>query len=222
MRSLRTLITSLLALFCLSACTTVQSQSDFIGLGNLRSGESVVILSNPESTQDFNDNDVDNCIGSIMRHANPELHFVSARRFRENLYPYFMPSTTPDTLEGYKSVLDKPEVQQRIAILGVRYLVIFTKSGTKTDWHGGIFCGAAMGGGGCLGLSWWDRESQIGLVVWDLQDRSLLGNMEAKAAGTGIMPAFFLPIPVYAPATKSAVCRDIGTRLAKLLSGQQQ
>ena len=71
-------------------------------------------------------------------------------------------------------------------------------------------------------MSWWERKSELGLCVWDLRNLSHAGNIHVNAAGTGIMPAFGLPIPVYAPATKSAVCRELGRRLAKLLSGQDE
>jgi len=218
MRSLSPLMAYFLISLCFSACTMVRYQTEFSSLAKLMPSDTIVLLSNLESTQRFDDNDVDKCIGSSMRHANPELIFVSAKQFRENLYPYFMPSTTPNSLEGYKSILDKSEVQQRITTLGVRYLVILVKSDTLTDWHGGIFCGAGYGGGGCLGLSWWDRKSDFGFVIWDLQTKQYVGNVGAKAAGTGIMPAFGLPIPFYVPATEAAVCKDIGSRLAELLS----
>jgi len=223
MRSFRALMTNLLALLLLylGACTTVQVQSALKSPGNLSSGENVVLLSNFGSTRDFDDSDVDNCIGSSMRQANPELGFVPARLFRENLFPYFMPGTTPHTLEDYKNVLNKAEVQQRITSLRVRYLVILTKGGTNTDWHGGIFCGAGYGGGGCLGLSWWDRRSELDFAVWDLQNKSFSGNVQASAVGKGIMPAFGLPIPIYSPATESAVCKELGARLAELLGRQE-
>lgn len=156
-----------------------------------------------------------------MQKTSPELHFISAKQFRENLYPYFMPSTTPNSLEGYKNIFDKVEVKQRITALGVKHLIMLVKSGTVTDWHGGIICGAGYGGGGCLGLSWWDRKSDFGFAIWDLQSKSLVGNVQSKSVGTGFMPAFVLPIPIYVPATETAVCKDIGSRLAELLSGRQ-
>lgn len=220
MRSRRMSIMSFLAVLCLNACTAVHSQSEFRHLEHLSRKDSIVLLSNRESDQDFDDDDVDKCIRPAMLEANPDLHFVTARQFRENLYPYFSASTTPKNVEDYKCMLEKPEVQQRIDLLGVRYLIIMTKGGTLTDWHGGIFCGGGYGGGGCIGLSWWGRKSELGLAVWDLRKKSHVGNVESKATGTGVMPAFGLPIPVYVPATKSAVCREIGNRLAKLLSGQ--
>jgi hypothetical protein len=181
----------------------------------------VVLLSDPVSTPDFDDGDVDNCIGSTMRDANPALRVVSARRFRENLYPYFMPSTTPHTLKDYQGTFEKPIVQQRVSALGVQYLIILINRETVTDWYGGILCGAGYGGGGCLGLSWWDRKSDVGFAIWDLHSKSFAGNVQAKADGMGIMPAFVLPIPIYVPATETSVCKEIGNHLANLLSGQR-
>jgi hypothetical protein len=221
MRYFRALIATLLIFLCVDACTKVNIQSNVSSPGFSTTAITVVLLSDPASTPDFDDEDIDNCIGSAMRDANPALHVVSARRFRENVYPYFMPSTTPHTLEDYKGIFEKSEVQQRISALGVQYLVVLIKRETVTDWHGGIFCGVATGGGGCLGLSWWDRKSDLGFAIWDLQAKSFAGNVRAKADGTGIMPAFVLPIPVYIPATESAVCKEIGVHLANLLSGQR-
>lgn len=221
MIALKVLTVILLALFCLSACTTVHFQSESVSLGSLSAKDSIVLLSNLEGSQDFDDDEVENCIRPAMHSVNPKLCFVPAKQFRENLYPYFTPRTTSHDLQGYKSVLDKAAVQQRIDSLGVRYVIILTKGWTDTGWHGGIICGGGYGGGGCLGLSWWDRKSELGFAIWDLRAKSHVGNVQSEAKGTGIMPAFLLPIPLYVPATKSAACNELGVRLAKLLSGQE-
>jgi hypothetical protein len=221
MKSPRIHTAGILILFCLIACTKVQTQSEVRSPGQLSPGENIVLLSNLKTTQNFDDDDVYNCLSSTMRSVNPGLNFVTAKQFRENLYPYFMPSTTPHTLESYKTILGKSEVEQRIKALKVRYLVVLLTSETVMDWHGGIFCGGGFGGGGCLGLSWWDRKSDFGFAIWDLHSKSLSASVQTKAAGTGIMPAFILPIPVYSPATESAACKEIGNRLSKVLGGQK-
>ena len=221
MRSTGKRITVFLALLCINACTTVQTQSEIGSLGDLSPTDNIVLLSNLAGVQDFDDDDVDDCLRPHMLGVNPQLRFMPSKQFRDYLYPYFTRGTTPHDLVGYKKLLENSEVRQRINSLGIRYLIILAKGGTLTDWHGGIFCGAGYGGGGCLGLSWWERKSELGLCVWDLRNLSHAGNIHVNAAGTGIMPAFGLPIPVYAPATKSAVCRELGRRLAKLLSGQE-
>src|SRR5512137_3123059 len=142
MRYLGALIAATIIFLCVDACKKVNIQSNVSSPGYSTSAITVVLLSDPASTPDFDDEDIDNCIGSAMRDANPALHVVSARRFRENVYPYFMPSTTPHTLEDYKGIFEKSEVQRRISTLGVRYLILLIKSETITDWHGGILCGA--------------------------------------------------------------------------------
>lgn len=221
MRSLVKPIASLSALLFLTACTTVQTQSEFRSRISLSSLDNVVLLSNLASDHAFSDKDVDSCVRPAMLDAAPELRFMPAKQFRENLFPYFMPSTTPHEPGDYKRILDKEEVQERVASLGVRYLIILTKGGTGDEWHGGILCGAGYGGGGCFGLSWWNRKSELGLAIWDLRDISHAGSIQADATGTGIMPALLLPIPLYMPATQSAVCRELGTRLGKFLSGRE-
>lgn len=218
MRFHRALISGALFLLCIHACARVHIQSDIQAPAVSSPEVTIVLLTDPVSTPDFDDDDLDSCIGSALRDANPKLHVLSAKRFRENVYPYFMPSNTPHALQDYKGIFERSEVQQRISTLGVQYLVILIKSETIEDWHGGILCGVVTGGGGCLGLSWWDRKSNMGFAIWDLQAMTFAGKVEAKAAGTGIMPAFVLPIPVYMPATESAVCKEIGLHLANLLS----
>ena len=218
---LRTLIWGLLAFLSINACTKVHSQCEFNSSGHLNPSDKIVLLSGLEINQDLDDSDVDSCLQPVMHDIIPELTFIPANQFRENLFPYFTSGTTPHDLEGYMSILDKPEVQARINALGVPYLIILSKGRTDTDWHNGILCGSADGKGGCLGLSWWDRKSELGLAIWDLRNKAHAGSVQANAAGTGIMPAFGLPIPVYIPATKSAVCRTLGTSLAKWLSGHE-
>jgi hypothetical protein len=220
MRSARILTALFLALLLLCACTKVHSQHELRSLGSLRSSDNIVLLSMLEDDNDYDDEDADICIRPTMLDANPELHFMPAKQFRGSLYPYLTPNTTPHDFEGYTNLLNKPEIQKRIDSLGVRYLVIVTKGGTDTHGDGAILCGGGYGGGGCLGLAWWDRKSELVVAVLDLKNKFHAGSVQASAAGTGVMPALILPIPVYIPATESAVCGEVGTRLGKLLSGQ--
>jgi hypothetical protein len=221
MRSARIHITLFLALLLLCACTKVHSQNELRSLVSLRFNDSIVLLSMLQDDNDYDDEDADNCIRPTMLDANPELHFMPAKQFRGSLYPYLTPNTTPHDLEGYTNLLNKPEIRKRIDFLGVGYLVIVTKGGTDTHGDGAILCGGGYpGAAGCLGLAWWDRKSELVVAVLDLKTKFHAGSVQASATGTGVMPALILPIPIYIPATKSAVCGEVGTRLGKLLSGQ--
>jgi len=88
-------IASLSVFLFLTACTTIQTQSEFQNSISLSPLDNVVLLSNLASDQDFSDKDLDRCIRPAMFDAAPELHIIPAKQFRENLYPYFTPSTTP-------------------------------------------------------------------------------------------------------------------------------
>jgi hypothetical protein len=114
-------------------------------------------------------------------------------------------------------LINKPLIRQRIAALGVSYLVV--RSGaTSNDVHNGILCGGGYGGGGCLGLAWYDRKTEFKAQIWDLKRGSLDGTVQAQSTGTGVIPALLLPFPAYMPATESASCRELGARLAKALT----
>ena len=117
MRSLAKPIVSLSIFLFLAACTTVQTQSEFQNSIALSRVDNVVLLSNLASDEDFSDKDVDRCIRPAMFDAAPELHFIPAKQFRENLYPYFTPSTTPRDLDDYRKILERAEVQERVASL---------------------------------------------------------------------------------------------------------
>lgn len=221
MKTIIILTAGLFLLWLLPACTKVQGYANVPPSSVTNPEVSVVLLSDPLGIPDFDDEDLAKCISSSMLEVNPVLRVVPASQFKESVYPYFMPSTTPRTLDNFKVVIGNEEVRRRVAALGVRYLIILIKKETFTDWHGGIFCGGGPGGGGCLGFQWWDRNSDFGVAIWDLKDLSLVGTIKSKAAGTGIMPAFILPIPLYVPRTETAVCQDLGNRLAELLSGRR-
>jgi hypothetical protein len=179
----------------------------------------VALISGDLSSGDDTSEDVDGCIGSAIEGVSPKLHIMMPKQFREGLFPYFMPSTTPQSPQGLKDLMQKLIVQKRLASLNVRYLVFLLKKPTVTDRHGGIGCFAGPGAGGCLGLSWWDRKSDLKAEVWDLSSGDFLGKVSAQAYGTGVLPALMIPIPLYVPATDATACKDIGRYLGRALTG---
>jgi hypothetical protein len=115
--------------------------------------------------------------------------------------------------------MQKPVVRDRIVSLKLRYLVFLLKKPTVTDQHGGIACGGGAGGGGCFGFKWWNRKSDLRAEIWDLSSANFLGEVNAQAYGTGVLPALLIPIPLYVPATDATACKDIGRYLGRALTG---
>jgi hypothetical protein len=60
----------------------------------------VALISGDLSSGDDTSEDVDGCIGSAIEDVSPKLHIMTPKQFREGLFPYFMPSTTPLSLQG--------------------------------------------------------------------------------------------------------------------------
>lgn len=207
----------LLAVSLVAACTTTQTQiseSEHRGT-RLEEDEAVVILSGDPHGED---EQADDCVGKPLRGLAPTLRLLPASEFRDALYPYFTQSTMPHTAEEFEVILENPVVQQRIASLRVHYLIVFSESyESRNDWHNYILCGAGYGGGGCLGFAWWDRQSGIGAEIWDLTGKSFGGKISSEAKGTGIMPAFGLPVPLYMPATESAACKETARQLLQAI-----
>jgi hypothetical protein len=209
--------TMFLFILYLAACTTTKTQEAIKSLQPGGQDEAVVLLADASDQENYRDDKVEDCLGDGMREVNPQLRIVPAPTFRTLLYPYFSTSTSPHTPENYQAIFNKPVIQRRIAALGIRYLVVQSKANTSNDKHGGILCGGGGPGAGCFGLSWYDRKSEFEAKVWDLKQGSLKGTVQTQSTGTGIIPALLLPFPLYLPATESASCQELGSRLAKAI-----
>lgn len=203
----------------LNSCTSTQVLQEAKFIHPINKGELIALLGDTDETSEFNDSEVYDCISDGMLDINPKLQIMKPVTFRSNLYPYFSISTTPHSQEEFKNLLSKPLIQQRIKTMGVHYLVTLLEARKKTDGHGGILCGGGGPGGGCFGLYWSNNDTLLNAQIWNLQSVSVIGNVKTQATGTGVLPAFVLPIPVYIPATTAASCQELGEQIAKAFSG---
>ena len=204
----------------LNSCTSTQVLQEAKLIHPINKGELIALLGDTDETSEFNDSEVYDCISDGMLAINPKLQIMKPETFRSNLYPYFSMSTTPHSQEEYKNLISKPLVQQRIKTMGVQYLVTLSEARKKSDGHGGIFCGGGGPAGGCFGLSWSNNDTLLNAQIWNLQSVSVIGNVITQATGTGVIPAFVLPIPIYIPATTAASCQELGEQIAKAFSGK--
>ena len=204
---------------CLCACTSTQVTK---GLQPLLTNGShdvtVTVLSISSGFDSYQDSHIEECISSAMQETNSKLRLLPSKQFRDNLFPYFMPSTTPHSSLEYQKLLDTPVIKKRLARQGIHYLVSIRKV-TDMDKHGGIGCGAGPGGGGCFGAIAWKRKSIFEATIWDLFSSSTSGTTKVSTAGTGIVISPGLPIPVYFPATESAACNETGKQLGQAFGG---
>ncbi len=180
----------------------------------MASGEKVTIFANRLGGAGPNDSGFTGCVRQAMLKTNPSLKFVPVEEFRDALYPWFEPATAPDNPDALAEVLKRRVVQQRIATLGVRY-VVSVGGGT---WEGEDK-GFILAGHGCIGFAWKDRESALDATVWDLKDAAMAGTLEASASGTAAILCYGVPIPLISP-TETEACAELGQRVADFLTGR--
>jgi hypothetical protein len=157
--------------------------------------------------------DIEECLVSRIHDVAPEIVLIPQRAIRDALFPLLEPATAPETEEEFAALLSRDEVRRRLSSRGLRYLVAFAGGTMRPDWKGGIFCGAGYGGGGCFGFSWQDETTALSATVWSLADASVAQREDAKAEGTSVVPAFLLPVPIFAR-TRGSACNELGTRIA--------
>ena len=219
MKRLYLQIVVLTLLFFLFACTTTQTKHETSQVRPLGSGERIALIGDVNGKSEFSDTEAYDCLSDEILGIMPKLTIVKPDDFRNQLFPYFSGSTAPHSADEYKALLNNPLVSQRIRAMGIRYLITLVESKTDSDYNNGIFCGGGYGGGGCIGLGLWDRNTRLKAQIWNLKNGNLDGNVQTQAEGTGVMPALLLPIPVYFPATEAATCKELSEIIGKILSG---
>lgn len=140
------------------------------------------------------------------------------QEFADALFPWFEPSTAPATTEGFKALLERVGVVERLAKIGVRYVVWLDGQTRKTDGGGSIACGAGPGGAGCIGVGWWEKQSGYVASVWDMQSGSELGSVSTDVTGTSVLIGAVAPIPIITPVQRTA-CSRLAEQLRSFLIG---
>lgn len=140
------------------------------------------------------------------------------QQFSDALFPWFEPSTAPANAAGMKALLDRPGVVERLGQIGVRYVVWLDGSTRKTDSGGSVACAVGPGGGGCIGLGWWEKQSGYVASVWDMRTGTELGSVSTDVTGTSVLIGAVAPIPIITPVQRTA-CNRLADQLRSFLVG---
>jgi len=168
--------------------------------------------------QDIRKDNLPVCLEKALKRADPENKLISARIFRESLFPFFEPGTAPENAQELSIVLGNIAVQERIQALGVRFLVV---AGGKTrfgEGEGGGVCSY----GGCLGATWTDKATDLAVLIWDFENADDEESLAVSAEGHNVLLWFFLPIPIIAN-TKRDACDQMSDQvLAYVRTGSSE
>jgi hypothetical protein len=209
----------------MSACTTgavTQSREAPTGVGT---GEAIGFIFSHQFSLDtrlVEEGEIIGCISDAARKADPSLRIVLPDEFRHTVFPDLAPEAVPDKPEYFALLLDHSAFMERLAALGIRYLISVSGVTLQT---GGPGAGAIGGpGAGVLVIAGsWDRTTSLTASVLDFQQKHVAGKLEASAAGhPWVLIVFPSPLMIGAPAfTESKACQELGEAVAKFIAGDE-
>jgi hypothetical protein len=154
------------------------------------------------------------CINDVIRRTDPKIPLYDGDDFRSALYPWFEPGVAPKTEEQLAQLLKQPLVSEKVAALGVRYVVIMNSGFHTSNAGGDVFPGPP---GAVVGA---DAQVSLQANVWDVKEIRSVGSLGGSIAGRNMF-ILIPPIPIL-PATQHEACKDVGQRLAAYFAGGQQ
>ena len=175
----------------LSACTTgavTQSREAPTGLGT---GEAIAFLFERQfslEAQRVEESEIIGCISEAVHKAHPTLRIVLPDEFRRTAFPDLAPEAAPNTPEYIALLLNHPTFKERVASLGVRYLISIVGPRRRRPVGSGICRMDRRPGGAVLVIAGvWDRKSSLTASVLDLQRGRTAGKVEASASRTSVV-----------------------------------
>jgi len=206
------------AMLPLAACMRAQIDETREADIRIESTESIVVLAKPQIEGAGAESRFLDCIGDRIAGRRKTIKVHPNEEFTDKLFPWFEPGTVPSRAQGLESLLAQPGVAERIAATGVRYIVWLDGGTRKTDGGGSLACGAMPGMAGCLGVGWWEKESDYEATIWDLRQARSVGSVGTNITGTSAIVGAVVPLPFVAH-TQSTACFKLGDQLRAFLEG---
>jgi hypothetical protein len=218
-----------------SACMTAKVDETRQVAAAVQKNEAIVVLKKPQLEGTGTEEKFIDCLqeelggalihpeeGQSVRAAksgNAPFSIYGEQEFTDALFPWFEPSTAPANAAGLRTLLARPGVSGRLRDIGVRYVVWVDGNTRKTDGGGSIACAAGPGGAGCIGLGWWEKQSDYVASVWDLESANEIGSVSTDVTGTSVLIGAVAPIPIITP-VQSTACGRLADQLRSFLIGE--
>lgn len=213
----KSLTALLIICFLIAGCSTTRIDEEVNAAYSIKEGESIVVLSDSYHTGNKTENDFMDCLNQSLSKKQNEFNVISTTEFQNIFYPWFEPSTAPQTIEKLPQLLSKQIIKDKLDQLEIKYLVKVTGETKTNASSGALSCAAGPGGGGCFGFAWWDDTSAYEASIWDLSQEASVGNLSASVSGTSVIPAIVIPIPILAR-TQSNACEGLTQQIVGFFS----
>ncbi len=195
------LIVILLALAVVGVgCTKAHLSHNLLSPNNLAPEDAVAVVLNQFSGESSGATEAKfvGCITKAIRKAHPTVRIVAQDESRQVAFPDLPPEEVSPGDRSWEYLADDAPVRQRVAPLGVHYLIALS-GGTTQDvkfrfvpsgtMHGGLIHGGDVG----------DRQSSLSATIINLKKGTEAGHLYASARNTSRFGWMPLPFPFYAP-----------------------
>ena len=199
-------------------CSTTRIDEEVNTAFTISGDESIVLLSNSYHTGNQTELDFMDCLNNSILKKQDTFEIIPTRQFQNLFYPWFEPSTAPQSIEDLPKILGNELIKEKLSVMKIKYLIKITGETKTNASSGALSCAAGPGGGGCFGFAWWDDTSAYNASVWDLSQETSVGNVSANVTGTSMIPAIIIPIPILAR-TQSNACDGLSDQIVNFFSG---
>ncbi len=199
-------------------CTTYSIREEPEQYNEIVPAQSVVVV--PIGNRSDN---VADYVENILYLICPNLQFFPPEIFVDSLFPWFEPSTFPESKEDLDVLLKNRLVQAKLDKLGVRYVITIRGETVQSEYHsllGDFFTEPLAQGGGIIFIEA-DRKTDIYASVIDLKEAILPLKAESHKAKKRRYAGVLVVLPLYIqPAiTETPACYEIAKQIAHQLSG---
>jgi hypothetical protein len=206
------------AALLLTGCVTTTVQEIREARTGLEADESVVIMGRHHKGGDAIEADFVNCVSKNLNAGRNKLGVVTEKQFVDALYPWFEPRTAPLETQDLPSIVGHPLLAEKLASIGVRYVVWVEGTTERVDQSGSLACSIATTGAACFGFLSWEDNSAYEAAIWDIKRAQQVGKVSSDAVGTSFVPAVIVPVPFIARVQNSA-CSSLANQLKVFIAG---
>jgi len=226
MQRLKTIIGILATTLLCASCTTAEVKWSRLMRTLVEPHDAVAVVASRQAGKDEEltfVTEATSCIATALNEAYPALKIIRTDEFYRTAFPDLPAEEKPNPSKIHSLPVEDPDFRERIARLGLHYLITVTGDTTQHgNWIGGI------GGGGPGAVTWigkkWDRSSNITASILDLRQSAKAGEVLASASGEPwlvCVGALFICAPIGAPAlTETKACDEIATGVVKFFAGE--
>ena len=207
----------LLLIITTVGCSTTRIDEEVNTAFTITEDESIVLLSNSYHTGNQTELDFMDCLNNSILKKQDTFEIIPTRQFQNLFYPWFEPSTAPQSIEDLPKILGNELIKEKLSVMKIKYLIKITGETKTNASSGALSCAAGPGGGGCFGFAWWDDTSAYNASVWSLSQETSVGNVSANVTGTSMIPAIIIPIPILAR-TQSNACDGLSDQIVNFFS----